>query len=190
MQWSKEQSLRSVTDRKECCFISFIPFHFWKRRESMNVFTRLNWICLSSHSLNSEGRLLCLDWHFALNANTMNEPTLPIVAIKINKFMWLSSIILGSWLSSVQFNSFHFSLSVVSDSLRPHELQHARPPCPSPTPRVHPNPCPLCRWYHPTIYPLSPPSSPTFNLSQHQGLLKWASSLHQVAKVLEFQLQH
>ena len=38
-----------------------------------------------------------------------------------------------------------FSHSVVSDSLRPHELQHARPPCPSPTPRLHPNPCPLSR---------------------------------------------
>ena len=36
-------------------------------------------------------------------------------------------------------------------SLRPHEQQHARPPCPSPTPGVHPNPCPLCQWYHPTI---------------------------------------
>ena len=44
-----------------------------------------------------------------------------------------------------------FSCSVVSDSLRPHELQHARPPCPSPTPGVHPNPCPLSWWRHPTI---------------------------------------
>ena len=42
-----------------------------------------------------------------------------------------------------------FSRSVVSDSLRPHETQHARPPCPSPTPRVHPNSCPLSQWYHP-----------------------------------------
>ena len=39
----------------------------------------------------------------------------------------------------------------MSDSLWPHGLQHARPPCPSPTPRVHPNPCPLSRWCHPTI---------------------------------------
>ena len=44
-----------------------------------------------------------------------------------------------------QFSSVHFSRSVVSDSLRPHGLQHARPPCPSPTPRVHPNSCPLSR---------------------------------------------
>ena len=44
-----------------------------------------------------------------------------------------------------------FSCSVLSDSLQPHELQHARPPCPSPIPRVHPNPCPLSWWCHPTI---------------------------------------
>ena len=44
-----------------------------------------------------------------------------------------------------------FSHSVVSNSLRPHEPQHARPPCPSPTPGVHPNSCLLSRWCHPTI---------------------------------------
>ena len=46
---------------------------------------------------------------------------------------------------------FQFSHSVVSDSLWPHEPQHARTPCPSPTPGVHPNPCPLSRWCHLTI---------------------------------------
>ena len=49
------------------------------------------------------------------------------------------------------FSSIQFSHSVVTNSLRPHELQHARPPCPSPTPWVHPYPCPLSRWCHPTI---------------------------------------
>ena len=49
------------------------------------------------------------------------------------------------------FSSVQSSRSVVSDSLWPHELQHARPPCPSPTPGVHPNSCPLCQWCHPTI---------------------------------------
>ena len=44
-----------------------------------------------------------------------------------------------------------FSCSVLSDSLQPHQLQHARPPCPSPTLGEHPNPCPLSRWCHPTI---------------------------------------
>ena len=45
----------------------------------------------------------------------------------------------------------HFSCSVMSDSLWPHKLQHVRPPCPSPTPGIHPNSCPLSRWCHPTI---------------------------------------
>ena len=49
-------------------------------------------------------------------------------------------------LSSVQFSHW-----VTSDSLRPHEPQHARPPCPSPTPGVYPSSCPLSQWCHPTI---------------------------------------
>ena len=49
------------------------------------------------------------------------------------------------------FSSVQFSHSVVSDSLRTHESQHARPPCPSPTPRVHPNSCPSSQWCHPAI---------------------------------------
>ena len=97
--------------------------------------------------------------------------------------MWESLLLL-------QFSSFQFSHSVVSNTLPLHGLQHARPPCPSPTPRVHPNSCPLSRWCHPTSYPLSSPSPPALNLSQHQGLFKWVSSSHQVAKVLEFQPQH
>ena len=49
------------------------------------------------------------------------------------------------------FSSVQFSLSVVSNSSQPHEPQHTSPPCPSPTPRFHPNPCPLSWWCHPTI---------------------------------------
>ena len=75
-------------------------------------------------------------------------------------------------------SSVQFSRSVVSDSLRPHESQHARPPCPSPTPGVHPNPCPLSRWCHPTISSSTVPSPPALNLSQDQGLFQWVSSLH------------
>ena len=49
------------------------------------------------------------------------------------------------------FSSAQFSHSVMSNSLWPHETQHARPPCPSPTPRVYPNSWPLSQWCHPTI---------------------------------------
>ena len=68
-----------------------------------------------------------------------------------------------------------FSRSVVSNSLRPHETQHTRPPCPSPTPGVHSNSCPSSRWCHPTISssvvpffscPQSLPASASFPMSQ------------------------
>ena len=77
--------------------------------------------------------------------------------------------------SSLHILSLQFSRSVVSDSLRPHELQHPRSPCPSPTPRVHPNPCPLSWWCHPTISssvfpfsscPQSFPESRSFQMNQ------------------------
>ena len=72
-------------------------------------------------------------------------------------------------------SSVQFSRSVVSDALQPHEPQHARPPYPSPTPRVYPNPCPLSQWCHPTIsfsvVPFSSclqsfPASGSFQMSQ------------------------
>ena len=72
----------------------------------------------------------------------------------------------------------------------PHGLQHARLPCPSPTPGACSNSHPSSQWCHPTISSSVVPFSPTFNLSQHQGFFQWVSSLHQVTKVLEFQLQH
>ena len=74
-----------------------------------------------------------------------------------------------------QFSSVHFSRSVVSDSMWPHELQHARPLCPSPTPGVYTNPCPLSQWCHPAISssvvsfsscPQSFPASGSFPMSQ------------------------
>ena len=66
---------------------------------------------------------------------------------------------LAAWKIAIT-NLVQLSLSVMSDSLRPHELLHARSPCPSPTPRVYPNSCPLSRWCHPNILcrPLLPPS--------------------------------
>ena len=84
-------------------------------------------------------------------------------------------------------SSVQFSHSVVSDSLRPHESQHARPPRPSPIPGVHPDSRPSSQWCHPAISssvvpfscPQSLPASESFPMSQ---------LFHEVAKVLEFQL--
>ena len=87
------------------------------------------------------------------------------------------------WLSSVQF-----SCSVVSNSLWPHELQHARPPCPSPTPGVHSNSCSLCRSCHPAIsssvvpfssFPQSLTASESFPISQ---LFAWGGQLSKINK--------
>ena len=73
------------------------------------------------------------------------------------------------------FSSVQFSRSVMSDSLWPHESQHARPPCPSPTPGVHSNPCPWSQWCHPAISssvipfsscPQSLPALESFPMSQ------------------------
>ena len=88
------------------------------------------------------------------------------------------------------FSLVQFSSSVVSDSLRP--MNHSTPGLPvhhqlleSTQTHIHR----VSDAIQPS-HPLSSPSHPAFNLSQHQGLFKWVSSSHQVAKVLEFQLQH
>ena len=69
-----------------------------------------------------------------------------LLGFYFSKEPWIVQLI-----NIIQFNSVQFSHSVMSDSLWPHELQHARPPCPSPTPAVHPNSCPLSRRCHPAI---------------------------------------
>ena len=95
-----------------------------------------------------------------------------------------------NWSFFSSWNSVQFSHSVVSNSLQAHESQHTRPPCPSPTPGVHSNSCPLSWWCHPAISSSSSPSPPAPNPSQHQSLFQWVNSSHEVAKVLEIQLQH
>ena len=93
---------------------------------------------------------------------------------------------------SVQLSSVQCSRSVVSDSLWPHELQHARPPCPSPTPRVHPNLCASSRWCHPAISssvvlfsscPQSLPASGSFPMSQ---LFTWGGQSTGVSALASF----
>ena len=81
---------------------------------------------------------MCVSWLF-------DQPASPLS-------LSLSSGLSIPWDRAIlRFSSVQFSRSVMSDSLRPHELEHARPPCPSPTPGVHPNSCPSSQWCHPTI---------------------------------------
>ena len=91
-----------------------------------------------------------------------------------------------------QFNSVQFSRSVVSDSLRPHESQHARPPCPSPTPGVHSDSCASSWWCHPAISssvvpfsscPQSLPASESFPVSQ---LFAWGGQSTRASALASF----
>ena len=106
----------------------------------------------------------------------------------LRKMVWRFLKKLGIKPPSVQFSSVQFSRSVMSNSLRPHEWHHARPPCLSPTPGVHQT---HMHWVSDAIqpsHPLSFPSPLAPNPSQHQSLFQWVNSLHEVSKVLEFQL--
>ena len=89
------------------------------------------------------------------------------------------------WIPSAQFSSVTQSCL----TLQTHWPQHTRPPCPQ-TLRVYSNSCPLSQWCHTTISSSVVLFSSCPQSSQHQGLFQWVSSSHQVAKVLEFQLQH
>jgi len=124
------------------------------------------------------------------------DKQLPFIQLMFIDLVMPSNHLIFCWplflLSSIlpSIRSVQFSHSVVPHSLRLHGLQHTRPPCPSPTPGVTQ---PHVHWLNDAIqpsHPLSSPSAPIFNLSQHQDLSQGVSSLHQMAKVLEFQLQH
>ena len=80
----------------------------------------------------------------------------------------------GAWVGSWHWKycSLQFSHSVVSNSLQPHEPQHCRPPCPSPTPGVYPNSCPLSQWCHPTISFSVVPFSSCLQFSPASGSFK------------------
>ena len=88
-----------------------------------------------------------------------------------------------------KFSSVQFSSPVMSSSLWPHGLQHTRLPCPSQTPSVYSNSCPLGQWCIQPSHVLLSPSPPALNLTHHWGIFKWVSSSCQVVKVLELQLQ-
>ena len=109
------------------------------------------------------------DLHFTPLVSTEHQDELPVLS---------SSFPLAPCFNQ-QFSSVQFTCSVMSKSLRPHGLQHARPPCPLPTRRVYSNSCPLSRWCHPTIsssvVPFSSPlqSFPASGAFQMSQLFIW-----------------
>ena len=158
---------------------------FWVN-SSLPCYGLLHLIALVCSDLNISG----IDFGFLwLVSPFRKEPVIPEIS------WFLVGLICGT--GSGKYSPTHhfpgrvqFSLSVVSDSLQPLGLQHTRPPCLSSTSGACSHSCPLSWWCHPTIYSLTSSSPPAFHLPQHQGLFQWVSSLQQVAKVLEFQLQH
>ena len=97
-------------------------------------------------------------------------------------------------INSSWWGSVHFSRSVMSDSLQPHESQHAGPPCPSPTPGVHSNSCPSSQWCHPAVSssvipfsscPQSLPASEAFPMSQ---LFPWGGQSTGVSALASFSI--
>ena len=120
---------------------------------------------------------------FHSNDTVLNILSLPVHIYKNFSRLYLKIELLNhmvcvfsTWFKNAKlFCSVQFSRSVLSNSLRPHERQHARPPCPTPTPGAYPNPCPLSQWCHPAISssvlpfsscPQSFPASGSFQMSQ------------------------
>ena len=120
-------------------------------------------------------------WRAAVHGVSKSQAQLSNWTTKLCSDIWICNLDL--LLSSVQF-----SRSVVSDSLWPRESQYTRPPYPSPElTQTHAHR--VSDAIQPSHHLLSP-SPPAPNHSQHQGLFQWVNSSHEVAKVLEFQLQH
>ena len=118
--------------------------------------------------------ILCSNLKLPLKFKLRNFPGVP-VAKTLAPNAGGSGLIPSQGPRPRQFSAVQFSCSVVSNSLRPHELQHTRPPCPSPTPRAYSNSCPLSRRCHPTgsssVVPFSSrlqsfPASGSFPMSQ------------------------
>ena len=143
------------------CHCKKAPYGIGKKKNLKSSSQHTNpEIYFRNSSENKENLCSCWSWIFP-------QPSLLVVIIIITLH---DSIFVPNAFSSVQF-----SHSVVSNSLRPHELQHARPPCPLPTPGVHPNSCASSRWCHPAISssvvpfsscPQSLPASESFPMSQ------------------------
>ena len=155
---------------RTACVQDFTSFCLWKNTDMHN------WMSLIQNTLSffSRSKWLFI-FHFQL-------------------FFFRGSYINHKCKKMIAFKSLvsQFSCSVVSDSLQSHESQHTRPPCPSPTPRVHSNSRPLSRWCHPAISssvipfsscPQSLPASESFPMSQ---LFAWGGQSTRVSALASF----
>ena len=142
----------------------------WKQRQTISLGSKITADGDCSHEIK---RCLLLGRKAMTNLDRV---------LKSRDITWPTKVCL---VSSVQF-----SLSVMSNSLWPHGLQHARLLCPSPTPGAYSNSCPLSWWCHPTISSSVIPFSSHLQSFPASGSFKWVSSSIKVATVLEFQLQH
>ena len=117
------------------------------REFGMDMYTLpyLKWITTGTYYI-AQGTLLNVIWQPGWKGSLGENEYMYMYGWVTSLFTWNCHNTILSAISSVQF-----SRSVVSNSLRSHELQHARPPGPLPTPGVHPNSCPLSQWCHPTI---------------------------------------
>ena len=151
--------------------------------------------CNQSSTVLAQKQTYSDHWNRTRSPETYSQSTMKETRIYNGEKTVFSKRCWKSW--TVQ--SVQFSCSFVSDSLRPHESQLARLPCPSPTPGVHPNSCPSSQWCHPAISfsvvpfsscPQSLPASETFPMSQ---LFAWGSQsigVSALASVLPVNIQH
>ena len=152
-----------------------------------------------SHCLCNDQQTLTKHLLFYLHSNCLPpfESLKSLLPTSSFVFSWrwfqgeVSSILMSYSVSlNLPHVSVQFSSSVVSDSLRPHESQHTRPPVHHQLPEFTQTHVHRVGDAIQPSHPLSSPSPPAFSPSQHQGLFQWVNSLLEGAKVLEFQLQH
>ena len=165
-KWQRMRWLHGITDSMNMS-LSRLRSWWWTRSAGV----------LQSVGLQRVGH----DWASALNwvciyqccSPSSSHPPLPVCVHMSILYLHLYFCSANNILVLIRFHQF--SRSVVSNSFWPHEPQHARHPCPSPSPGVHPHPCPLCQWCHPTIsssaIPFSSclqsfPASGSFQMSQ------------------------
>ena len=135
-------------------------YNSWNQTAMACWLQMLSLLFTGSRALDMQVSLLEVSSHISQTTITR---VLPHITDEMNEAIYI-------------FSSVQFSLSVVSDSLRPHESHHARLPCPSPTPRVHSDSRPSSQWCHPAISSSVIPFSTCPNPSQDQSLFQWVNS--------------